>query len=145
MALLNQPGCFPVWVGSLKETVKEADLIRVFSKYGKIHSCRVVREKGVSKKFGYVNFFREVDAETAAKKANGFKIGGIAIKTKGPQLLSQQGHFTYPRPAIPSKTTSPKETDFKPFTDCSFFMKDDSCAKGSTVSLEHLVEKTPKT
>lgn len=41
---------YPVWVGNLKDTVKEKDLKRVFSKIGQIASCRVmVDEAGNSK------------------------------------------------------------------------------------------------
>lgn len=41
---------YPVWVGNLKETVKEKDLKRVFSKHGQIASCKVmVDEAGNSK------------------------------------------------------------------------------------------------
>ena len=41
---------YPVWVGNLKDTVKEKDLKRVFSKVGQMASCRVmVDEAGNSK------------------------------------------------------------------------------------------------
>lgn len=41
---------YPVWVGNLKETVKEKDLIRVFSKLGAVASCKVmVDEHGKSR------------------------------------------------------------------------------------------------
>ena len=41
---------YPVWVGNLKETVKDKDLTRVFSKVGAVANCRVmVDEHGTSK------------------------------------------------------------------------------------------------
>jgi len=35
---------YPVWVGSLKEQIKEADLKRVFAKFGTISSCVLKRD-----------------------------------------------------------------------------------------------------
>ena len=112
---------YPVWVGSLKETVKEKDLLRVCSKHGAIASCKVMRdEQGNSKRFGYVNFYNEADAERAAEKLAGFQIQGSQLKTKGPRLLQRQGHFT--------------KINFRPLTDCSFFIQGAKCKKGTIVS-----------
>ena len=41
---------YPVWVGNLKDTVKEKDLKRVFAKVGQIANCRImVDEAGNSR------------------------------------------------------------------------------------------------
>ena len=114
---------YPVWVGSLKETVKESDLNRVFSKFGGgIASCRVMKdEQGRSKKFGYVNFFKKAEAEKAARLAGGTMIRGVAIRTKGPSILQQEGHWS-------------SATDFRPLTDCSFFIQGQKCKRGKSVS-----------
>lgn len=36
---------YPVWVGNLKDTVKEKDLMRVFSKHGQVASCKVMEDE----------------------------------------------------------------------------------------------------
>ena len=117
---------FPVWVGSLKETVKEQDLQRVFSKHGAVASCRVMRDEHTSKskRFGYVNFYNETDAEKAAERKDGFKIQGVSIKTKGPRMLREQGHF---KMAFSTQ-------DYRPLTDCSYFMQGAKCKRGKNVS-----------
>ena len=35
---------FPVWVGNLKDTVREKDLLRVFAKHGQIANCKVMED-----------------------------------------------------------------------------------------------------
>ena len=125
---------YPVWVGSLKETVKEKDLLRVCSKHGVVANCKIMRdEQGNSKRFGYVNFYNEADAERAAEKLVGFQIQGTQLKTKGPRLLKKQGHFSvaHHRPTTPGAT----KTNYRPLTDCSFFIQGDKCKKGKNVSL----------
>lgn len=118
---------YPVWVGSLHESVREKDLTRVFSKHGAIASCRVMKdEHGKSKKFGYVNFHKRAEAEKAAKNLVGFKIQGLPIKTKGPGVLQDQGHF---------KTTPSAAANYRPLTDCSFFIQGAKCKKGKKVRL----------
>ena len=115
---------YPVWIGNLKETVKEKDLMRVFGKNkyeGGIASCKVMRdENGQSKKFGYVNFHLEADAESAAVKMSGFKIESVPIKTKGPSALRELGHLT-------------QNLDYRPFTDCLFYVQTGNCKKGEQV------------
>lgn len=121
---------FPVWVGSLKDTVKERDLLRVCSKYGAIASCKVMRdEQGKSKRFGYVNFYSEAGAERAAEKLTGFMIQGVPIKTKGPRVLQVQGHFS----VLHHPPVGP-HVNYRPLTDCSFFIQGSKCKKGTNVS-----------
>ena len=121
---------YPVWVGSLHESVREKDLMRVFSKHGAVASYRLMRdEQGKSKKFGYINFRSRAEAEKAAKKLAGCKIQGQPIKTKGPRVLQEQGHF---------KTTPSAVTNYRPLTDCTYFMQGAECKKGKTVSLHKM-------
>ncbi len=116
---------YPVWVGSLKETVKENDLKRVFSKLGAgaaIASYKVMRDpQGRSRKFGYVNYYKKADAEKAARQATGASIQGVQIQTKGPSVLQKEGFLATVR-------------DFRPLTDCSFFVEGKKCSKGKNVS-----------
>ena len=82
--------------------------------------------------FGYVNFYTEVEAEMAALVKQGFKISGVSIKTKGPKQLSHEGHFT---PSPPKPEGNPLTgLNFRPLTDCSFFVLGKKCKKGGSVS-----------
>lgn len=114
---------FPVWVGNLRETVSEEDLKKLFARYGSVASYKVMRDKktGKSRLFGYVNFYTRADAENAATKLAGRGVHGAAIKTAGPAELERKGHFSPDR-------------DFRPLTDCSFFIQGNKCKKGDDVS-----------
>ena len=57
----------------------------------------------------------------------GFHIQGAAIKTKGPTMLRLQGHFSPPRDSSPP-------VDYRPLTDCSFYIMGKECKKGEGVS-----------
>ena len=81
--------------------------------------------------FGYVNYYTEEEAERAASVKQGFKISGVAIKTKGPKVLSRQGHFNTTPPR-------PDGLNFRPLTDCSFFIMGKKCKKAGTVSTGHM-------
>ena len=80
--------------------------------------------------FGYVNYYTEEEAERAASVKQGSKISGVAIKTKGPKVLSRQGHFNTSLPR-------PDGLNFRPLTDCSFFIMGKKCKKAGTVSIGH--------
>ena len=54
-----------LYIGDLDENVTEADLTEHFSKYGPIFYIRIARDPstGISKGFGYVNFFNPRDGK----------------------------------------------------------------------------------
>ena len=108
---------YPVWIGNLKETVTEMELKRAFNKFtheGGIASTKIMRDhNGQSKKSGYVNFYSEAEAETAAK---------AMAKTKGPSVLRKEGYLD-------------QSMDHRPITDCLFYMKTGSCKKGEQVGI----------
>ena len=87
--------------------------------------------------FGYVNYYTEEEAERAASLKQGYKVSGVAIKTKGPRLLSQQGHFNTSPPRPDGQ--SPTGLNFRPLTDCSFFIMGKKCKKAGSVSLVDIV------
>lgn len=109
---------YPVWVGSLDDSVDEALLRSAFVHFGKLHSVVVQRDEfGRSKCFGYVNFTSPIVAERAAGIMNARSIAGKKIKTKGPQLLQTEGYFVS------------GGKDYRPLTDCRFFMKRGRCKR----------------
>ena len=85
----------------------------------------------VSRGFGYVNFISEDDAERAAKMMHNFSLDGMYIKTKGPGVLRQEGYLDSDT-HMKAKSLSP---DYRPLTDCSFFMEERKCTKGKDVGL----------
>ena len=121
---------FPVWVGNLKETVSEAELRKHFALdgFGKsvIGSCKLMLDKtGKSRRFGWVNFYSRSVAEKAALKLAGYLVQDVPLKTAGPAELEKKGHFS-----PPDKAT---KKDFRPLTDCSFFIQDKNCRNGDNV------------
>lgn len=117
---------FPVWVGSLKDTVSERDLRQLFAKYGPIASVKLMKDNktGKSKGFGWVNFLSRSAAEASAVKMAGYILSGVAIKTAGPSELEKKGLF------------SPLKKDYRPLTDCSFFIQGKHCKNGDAVSFQ---------
>lgn len=73
--------------------------------------------------FGYANFQSKGAAETAAKALNGFILSGQRMKTKGPGVLKQEGHA--------SLKMRPNSPDYRPYTDCSFFIEGAKCKRKS--------------
>ena len=120
---------FPVWVGSLDENVSEKQLFRKFSKFGIVSSVKIQQDSatGKSKGFGWVNFNSREAAELSAAKLAGVAFHGSHIKTRGPAELEKKGLF------------SPPKADFRPITDCSFFVQGKRCKKGATVIATFLI------
>lgn len=115
------PG-YPVWVGDLHSDVTERELRKLFSGYGKIHSCKIKTDKR-GRNMGYVNFVLEPNAEHAARKLAGLLLRGQPIRTKGPNQLTNEGYLK-------------RQVNYRPMTDCSFFMNDPGgCSKGDKVNL----------
>ena len=122
--MASDKSTFPVWVGSLDEAVNEKELRKTFAKFGNVSSVKLMTDPttGKSKRFGWVNFYSRVSAEEAAVKLAGCSLRGSVIKTSGPAELEKKGLF------------SPPKTNFRPFTDCSFFIQGKVCKKGAAVS-----------
>ena len=96
-------------------------IFSIFAHEGGIASARVLRDQnGRSKKNGYVNFYSEAEAETAAKIMAGSKTASVPIKTKGPSLLRKEGRLD-------------QSMDYRPITDCLFYMNTGNCKKGEQV------------
>ena len=113
---------YPVWVGSLPPNATEVDLMNAFSGCGNVVSVKVMKDsEGKSRQFGYINFARQHDAEWAAKFGTAVLIQGRSISVKGPTELEREGH--YKRRAAASGATK----DYRPLTDCLFFMEKDGC------------------
>eukprot|EP00118_Oscarella_pearsei_P023194 m.274440 g.274440 ORF g.274440 m.274440 type:complete len:563 (+) comp40584_c0_seq78:157-1845(+) len=126
-------GSYPLWVGSLAPHVGDHHLKSLFGSFRPISSVKIMRnESGESRLFGYVNFLTKDDAERAAKAWNNRSWLGTKLKTKGPIELES-------RKPLPSGFPSSKtKIDYRPFTDCLYFMEGLECSpKGGNCQYRH--------
>ena len=113
---------YPVWIGSLAPDVQETHLLETFNSYGPIASVRVIRDgSGRSKKFGFINFHSLRQAEMAAEFGQRALVNGRQVVVKGPQELQKDGHYK-------------SSMDYRPLTDCLFFMEKGGCSNRDSVS-----------
>ena len=70
-----------IYISGFPKEVTEGDLVIVFSQYGEIVDCRIVRDKitGKSKGFGYICYEDQRSTILAVDNLNGIKIGGKLI------------------------------------------------------------------
>ena len=70
-----------IYISGFPKEVTEGDLVIVFSQYGEIVDCRIVRDKktGKSKGFGYICYEDQRSTILAVDNLNGIKIGGNII------------------------------------------------------------------
>jgi RNA recognition motif-containing protein len=70
-----------IYIGGFPKEITEGDLVIVFSQYGEIVDCRIVRDKktGKSKGFGYICYEDQRSTILAVDNLNGIKIGGNII------------------------------------------------------------------
>jgi len=70
-----------LYVGNLPYSVDDAGLSSLFSSFGTVKSAKVItdRESGKSKGFGFVEFEKIADAESAADGLNGKEVAGRAL------------------------------------------------------------------
>jgi polyadenylate-binding protein len=68
---LRKSGVGNIFIKNLHESVKIADLIDDFGKYGNILSCKIVCDpSGKSKGYGFVHYDKEISADNAIKEMN---------------------------------------------------------------------------
>jgi polyadenylate-binding protein len=72
----------PLYVGNLDDTVYEEQLFAHFSKYGPLHSLKIVKDRVTnrSRGFGYINFVNAKEAENARQLSQYEKIGKSPIR-----------------------------------------------------------------
>ena len=70
-----------IFICGFPKEVTEGDLVIVFSQYGEIVDCRIVRNKktGKSKGYGYICYENQKSTVLAVDNLNGIKIGGNII------------------------------------------------------------------
>ena len=80
LALPVQPAT--LFVCHLATTVTDTDLLQLFTPFGILHSCCVMRDlaTGQSKGYGFINYISSVDAQSAIDSLNGTVIHDKAIQ-----------------------------------------------------------------
>ena len=71
-----------IYVGNLPYSVRDQDLMTLFSEYGTVSSAKVIidRETDRSKGFGFVEMANNAEAEEAIKSMNGRNLSGRTIR-----------------------------------------------------------------
>ena len=85
-----------LYVGNLSFDTNDAELEAAFAVHGEITSATVVKDRDTdrSRGFGFVEFAKEEDAQTAKGAMNGTDLGGRALKVdeaKAPKERSSGG------------------------------------------------------
>ena len=85
-----------LYVGNLNFDTTDQDLEQAFSKYGKVASAVVVKDRDTdrSRGFGFVEFAQEADAQKAKEAMNGAELGGRPLKVdeaRAPRERSRSG------------------------------------------------------
>mmetsp|Transcript_21856 Transcript_21856/g.22778 ORF Transcript_21856/g.22778 Transcript_21856/m.22778 type:complete len:449 (+) Transcript_21856:12-1358(+) len=77
-----------LFLGGLKPSIEERDLVEFFISFGEISECYIKRQQGVSRRFGFLIF---MSSESVTKVLDHIKNGVIKIK----------GHVIECKPAVP--------------------------------------------
>ena len=73
-----------IYVGNLSYKVRENDLLGVLAEYGKVDSCKIIkdRETGKSKGFAFVEMADDAAANKAIEELNGAEFDGRTMVVK---------------------------------------------------------------
>ncbi len=71
-------------IRNLARSTTEADLVKIFEKFGTVQYCKLVldTQTGTSKGFAFIEMPRPGDARAAVKTLNGYSIHGKNIRVK---------------------------------------------------------------
>jgi len=79
-----------VYVKDIDPNITDDDFLKIFQKFGTVNSPLIVRKNGISVGFGFVNFDRHEDAESAVQQLNGFKLGNKPLVCTRAQKKSER-------------------------------------------------------
>ena len=73
-----------IYVGNLSYKVRDNDLLGVLAEYGKVDSCKIIkdRETGKSKGFAFVEMADDVAAAKVIEELNGAEFDGRTMVVK---------------------------------------------------------------
>ena len=79
----NCENCKNVYVGNLPQMINDNDLYIFFkSKYPSVMQASIVKENGISKKYGFVHFLNEEEYQRCLKEMDGANFNNNKIKVK---------------------------------------------------------------
>jgi polyadenylate-binding protein len=79
-----------VYVKDIDQNITDEEFLKLFQQFGPVNSPLIVRKNGISVGFGFVNFDRHEDAESAVLKLNGHKLGNKTLVCTRAQKKSER-------------------------------------------------------
>lgn len=86
-----------LYVGNISWNTSTADLSAHFAKYGEVKYAKVITDQatGRSKGFGFVEMGTDDEAQKAIESADGFELGGRAIRVSQAQERAPRANGSY--------------------------------------------------
>ena len=114
-----------IYISGFPKEITEGDLVIVFSQYGEIVDCRIVRDKktGKSKGYGYICYEDQRSTILAVDNLNGIKIGGNII------LVDHVEEYKLPKEFEESDDDEKDKKDINYNNNYTYEEKDDESSK----------------
>ncbi|MCJ8730679.1 hypothetical protein PDJAM_G00187320 [Pangasius djambal] len=122
------PELFPVWVGDLVPAISELKLHELFSKFGPVHSIKLLS----ARRCAFVNYTNKDDCEKAIQEMHGFCIAGTRLVVRYPDRIHT--HLGV------SKAAATDAGKVNKFPDECFFWRTTGCIKNNRCSYRHVPE-----
>ncbi|KAJ9054361.1 Protein phosphatase PP2A regulatory subunit B [Entomophthora muscae] len=120
-----------IFIKNLDSAIDNKALNDTFSAFGKVISCKVATEDGISKGYGFVQFKNHEDAELAIQKLNGMQLNSQVVyvafheSSKERESKSNKAHATFTNvyvkglsPSVTSEQLSELFSKYGPVTSC---------------------------
>jgi len=137
----NPKGLLSLWVGNVSESVPEADLKKLFSKYGEVTSLHSLKEKSKGDKYCvFVNFKDKHSPGRAMENLQGHLLYGLRLKVKFPNSNLSLNNNVPVKATITGAGAKPINP-VKPAPingECYFWRKQGFCTQGDNCKFKHV-------